>query len=1108
MALPLGIAGAAIGGFFGGPMGAQIGWMAGSMIGGALDPQKVEGPRLEDLTAFRGSTYGIAIPKLFGTARFGGIPVWSTPKEEVKNDEGKGGPTAVTYSYYGNWAVLLCEGEGDVLQIFANGDLMLDLTASNDGAGFDYSLLGGGGGTGVNSGNDVYSPVPNVRIYRGTTTQEPDPLIESVQGVGRTRAYRGYVYIVFERIALEKYGNSIPQISAVCTTSGVRYYPDPVSIAPGGYTVARDPMTGYLWTNNDSLIGGGSGVYVVDPVNGDLIATIVVPAADIGGQGLNGETIFVESIREVWVASGNTDVFRFSAGALAYIGKFAPAVANPFTMAYIPESGYVYIGHQNGVLLDPEDLTTPIASMSSGIHSACTPWTGTGLFALSRSIDTAANEMDIEIYDAYTGDLVSTVTVPDWSGTTIGPKVMPYDPVRERMLYLQASGAIQDAYTIDANTFAITHHSMGTGADVSNEYGAMYHSGLDKFIISGSSAGAVSIAVLNAETLAVEIQHYQSTAQLPAARLIEALETSEYIYGVNKFSLFVGSPQVVRIFLTPRIGTSQVCLGDVVEELCTETQLTVGEIDRAALNDDYMDGFVLASPMTRRDAIASLLPVYFFDAIESNGKGKFIKRGGAVAAVLSIDELIQDDDADPLDITRESDLELPLELGVTYIDKNRDYQDGNQYARRTTKPSLTQEQLRFAVVLDGDKGQQVAEVNLYQRWANRTPYRFATTWEYMRLEPSDVIQIETETVTHTLRITAKTISPALTIEWEAVSEDTDIYTAAGVGGTTSYAPQTINDTRAGTLLQLLDIPILRDVDDDDGFYGAAVGSNENWTGAEIRRSVDGGVTYSAQTSVDEAAVIGGATTELGDYSGGNTFDELSSVTVRLFPGGELSSTTRLNVLAGTNTAVIGAPGRWEVIRFRDAVLVGERTYTLTGLLRGRRGTEHAMASHAVGDTFVLADEDTWVRLSSEIGLERQWKGVTFGARASSASPQDFTNEAVGLKPYAGVHLGGGRDAAGNLTINWDRRTRVRGRWRDNVDVPVGEDTEEYEIDVYDGPGYNTVVRTIETTSSTASYTAADQLTDFGASAPNEPTYLKIYQMSADVGRGYALQGSV
>lgn len=1101
-----GIAGAAIGSMFG-PMGAQIGWMAGSMIGGMIDPQKIEGPRLEDLTAFRGSAYGLAIPKLFGTSRFGGIPVWATPKQEVKSDEGKGGPQTTTFSYYGNWAVLLCEGEGDVVQIFANGEIMLDLKTSNEGSGFDYSLLGGGGGTGgVNSGNDVYSPVPNIRIYRGTTTQEPDPLIESHQGVGRTRAYRGYIYIVFEMIALEKYGNTIPQISAVATTSGVRFYPDPVSIGHGGFTVVRDPETGYLWTNDNVVDGVNDGVTVLDPITGDTIATIIVPAATMDAEQLTGPLTFVENIREVWIG-GVLSIFRFSATGMAFLGKFAPSggIGGPGLVTYLPDSGLVVAtGSIAHGLISPFDRTT-VAIFGTGSLGAVTPLTGTSLFAIASPIDLTEHTIDIELRDSHTGNLYDTATIPDPSGTSDGPFVMPYDPVRNRLVYIPANGTTQDAYTIDVDTWAVTHHSIGTGTDVSSDYGALYHTVLDKIFVSGISSGDVVLSTLNAETLALEDQQSYSTAQIAAARLIEALETSEYIYGVNKFSAFAQT-QTIRIFLTPRIGVAKVRLSDVVEELCTTTQLVSSEVNVTELTD-LMDGYVIAAPMSRRDAIASLLPVYFFDAIESAGKGKFVKRGGVVRTVIPLSKLIQDEE-EPLDFTRESDLELPLELGVTYIDKNRDYQDGNQYARRTTKPSLSSEQLRCAVVMDGDKGQQIAEVNLYQRWSNRTPYKFKTTWEYLRLEPTDIIQVETETVTHTLRLTSKTVSPALEIEWEAVSEDTDLYTAAGVGGTTSYAPQTIHDMRAGTLLQLLDIPILRDEDDDEGFYGTAVGSNENWTGTEIRRSVDGGVTYAAQTAIDEASVIGGAITVLPDYAGGNTFDELSSVTVRLFPGGTLSSTTRINVLAGTNTAVIGAPGRWEVIRFRDAVLVAERTYTLTGLLRGRRGTEHAMGSHAVGDTFILADEDSWARLSSDIGLERQWKGVTFGARSSSAPAQDFTNSAVGLKPYASVHLGGGRDADGNLTIKWVPRTRVRGQWRDNVDVPVGEDTEDYSIDIYDGPGYNTVVHTLSASSPTVAYSRALQDTHFGTSAPVEPCYVDIFKLSADVGRGYALRGSI
>ena len=51
-----------------------------------------------------------------------------------------------------------------------------------------------------------------------------------------------------------------------------------------------------------------------------------------------------------------------------------------------------------------------------------------------------------------------------------------------------------------------------------------------------------------------------------------------------------------------------------------------------------------------------------------------------------------------------------------------------------------------------------------------------------------------------------------------------------------------------------------------------------------------------------------------------------------------------------------------------------------------------------------------------------------------------------------------------------------------------------------------LVRTIEVTSPTASYSAADQTTDFGSAQSNVD--MKIYQLSAVIGRGYAASATV
>jgi hypothetical protein len=98
-----------------------------------------------------------------------------------------------------------------------------------------------------------------------------------------------------------------------------------------------------------------------------------------------------------------------------------------------------------------------------------------------------------------------------------------------------------------------------------------------------------------------------------------------------------------------------------------------------------------------------------------------------------------------------------------------------------------------------------------------------------------------------------------------------------------------------------------------------------------------------------------------------------------------------------------------------------------------------------------------------------------------------------------VHLQGGRNGGGDLTITWIRRTRYSGEWRDLVDAPLNEASEVYEVDVLDGAGQ--IVRTLSSTIPSVIYSAANQSTDFGA--PQGAVDIAVYQISAAVGRGFA-----
>lgn len=304
----------------------------------------------------------------------------------------------------------------------------------------------------------------------------------------------------------------------------------------------------------------------------------------------------------------------------------------------------------------------------------------------------------------------------------------------------------------------------------------------------------------------------------------------------------------------------------------------------------------------------------------------------------------------------------------------------------------------------------------------------------------------------------------------------------------------------------MNVNAVRDADAlDAGFYAAGCGFDPvNWRGASLYVSTDGGASYSLVRSISTAATMGYANDVLPDFAGGNIPDEISRVNVTM-RNGTLSSTDFDGLLAGTNMAIIGD----EIVHFRTATLEADGTYTLSGFLRGRRGSEHAMGTHAIADRFILLNTSNVYRVAqvtSDIGVEKSYKAVSSGSTLALATEKLFTNEGAGLKPYAPVQLGGGRDASNNLTINWTRRNRISGEWRDSVDVPMSETSESYEVDIYSDNTYATVVNTLTSTTPTVAYSAATQTGD--GLTPGATVYFKVYQLSDTVGRGYDATGSV
>jgi hypothetical protein len=216
----------------------------------------------------------------------------------------------------------------------------------------------------------------------------------------------------------------------------------------------------------------------------------------------------------------------------------------------------------------------------------------------------------------------------------------------------------------------------------------------------------------------------------------------------------------------------------------------------------------------------------------------------------------------------------------------------------------------------------------------------------------------------------------------------------------------------------------------------------------------------------------------------------------------LEAADRLRVLNGANLfALEFAPGQWEIVQFRDAVLTASGEYRLSTMLRGLRGT-WALSNGwiAAGARFVLLD-DAVAPLAVDIevrGIDRHYRvGPARYALAHpsySHSVQAF--EGVGLRPFAPVHVKARREAS-DIAFEWVRTARFGGDSWAGVEVPMTEETEAYRVRILSG---GTLLRQAEVAAPGFLYTAAMQAAD-GAGAALE---IRVAQLS--MAFGYGLEG--
>ncbi len=412
----------------GGAIGTAAGSILDSMLVSALQPgQKSEGPRLDNLRV-TSATEGAAIPRLFGRMRTGGNIIWATDFTEssttTSQGGGKGGGpsiTTTTYSYSASFAVAFCEGPiTGIGRIWADGE-PLDLT------GVTW------------------------RWYKGDESQVADTLIAALIGAEGAPAYRGTAYMVFEDLALEGFGNRIPQLSfevfapladADTAEGALRaitlipsagefvYTTEPVTRSSGSSTTAENVHAetdrADLMVSLDRLEALAPGVQSISLVVSWFGNDLRAGNCDIRP---GVETATKTTSPQVWAVNGETRAtahpISTDAGGQPVYGGTPNDAAVVQAIQELKARGY-RITFYPFILMDVpagNTLPNPYSDNAAGVGQPALPWRGritcspaAGYVGTVDKTASATGQMDAFFGSAAVGDFTVSGTAVSWSG--------------------------------------------------------------------------------------------------------------------------------------------------------------------------------------------------------------------------------------------------------------------------------------------------------------------------------------------------------------------------------------------------------------------------------------------------------------------------------------------------------------------------------------------------------------------------------------------------------------------------------------------------------------------------------------------------------------------
>ncbi|MEP3638639.1 MAG: glycoside hydrolase/phage tail family protein [Paracoccaceae bacterium] len=533
-------------------------------------------------------------------------------------------------------------------------------------------------------------------------------------------------------------------------------------------------------------------------------------------------------------------------------------------------------------------------------------------------------------------------------------------------------------------------------------------------------------------------------------------------------------------------------LASVVSEICENSGLTAYDTSELV---GYVRGYAINTVSDARSALQPLMLRYGFDAIERDGFLVFKTRNGKQPQTILVEGMADNSELNGThEQGREAEAELAGRIRLRFVESDGDFETGAEEAILPDEETHAVSATDLSLSMTRGEARQVSERWLVESRTARETVRFALPPSQLCIGAGDVVSIEDDQSKDANLFRVDRLEHGDMQIIDAVRIDPEVYQPSDLSDELARVRGFVAPVQLTSLF--LDLPLLSGDEVPHAPHVAV--TSAQWPGSAALYQSDNGTNYALNSVIAARSVIGVTQNALNPSAPG-LMDRGPSLEVELVSGA-LSSIPDESLLSGGNLAIVGdgTPGNWEVIQFRDAELIAPNRYLLSNRLRGQLGTD-ALGADAwpSGSWFVLLNG-----LPQQIDLPSSFRRIAQTYRIGPAQltydDPSFTEETHafdgnGLRPYSPVHLKAW-PIAGGYQASWIRRSRFDGDSWDLMEIPLGEETEMYQVQVHKS---GAVVREEIVDSPTWTYDAS-ALAEDGMSAPFD---IIVAQVSARFGPG-------